>query len=69
LIPRRNIETWIHHLSGQTVDEATTYPKLDREGACQPGVDRLVAIFRSGEIPGDCPDSLRRAIEELKRVL
>lgn len=76
LIPRRNIETWIHYLMGKEVDEVETYPKLRRgnvrfEGDCQPAVDRLLEWYTSGwsTIPDDCPDSLRRGIEELKRIL
>ena len=70
LIPCRNIETWIYYLSGEDVDETTEYRHLDRAGDCQPAVDRLVAWYRSGwTLPDDCPDSLRRAVEELKRIL
>jgi hypothetical protein len=70
LIPKRNIETWIYYLNGQSVDETTTYRKLARAGECQPAVDRLAAFYRAGwSLPTDCPDSLRRAVEELKRVL
>jgi hypothetical protein len=70
LIPRRNIETWIHYLMGQAVDETTAYRKLDREGKCQPAVDSFERYYRSGwQLPDDCPDSLRQAVEELKRIL
>jgi hypothetical protein len=70
LIPRRNIETWIYYLNGQSVDEATTYRKLAREGECQPAVDRLAGLYRTGwTLPVDCPDSLRLSVEELKRIL
>lgn len=30
-VPKRNIETWIYYLQGETVDEETAYPKLLRE--------------------------------------
>ncbi len=71
LIPRRNIETWIHYLMGRAVDELTSYPKLkDRQSECQPAIDWLMEWHRSGrQIPDDCPDSLRQAVEELKRIL
>jgi hypothetical protein len=70
LIPRRNIETWIYYLNGQSVDETTTYRKLAREGECQTAVDRFEELYRSGwTLPDDCPDSLRQSVEELKRVL
>jgi hypothetical protein len=70
LIPRRNIETWIYYLDGQSVDETTTYRKLAREGECQPAVDHLAGLYRTGwTLPDDCPDSLRQSVEELKRIL
>jgi hypothetical protein len=69
-IPRRNIETWIHYLMGQAVDETTAYRKLDRESKCRPAVDRLVELYRSNwQLPDDCPDSLRQGVEELNRIL
>lgn len=70
LIPKRNIETWIFYLFGQDIDETTEYRHLDRVGDCKPAVDRLVAWYRSGwSLPHNCPDSLRRAVEELKRIV
>ncbi|MBI4333532.1 MAG: hypothetical protein HY673_19895 [Chloroflexi bacterium] len=30
-VPKRNIETWIHYLNGNPVDEQSDYPRLDRE--------------------------------------
>lgn len=67
LVPRRNVETWIHYLRGNPVDEETVYPRLERERDCQPAVDRLVKIHRS-EPPEDCHPSLVRALDELKRL-
>jgi hypothetical protein len=73
LIPKRNIETWIKYLRGESVDETTDYcgPKhAVRKQVVQPAVDRLEELYRTGwTLPIDCPDSLRQAIEELKRVL
>jgi hypothetical protein len=73
LIPKRNIETWIKYLRGESVDETTDYcgPKHEvKKQVVQPAVDRLEELYRaSGTLPDDCPDSLRQAIEELKRVL
>ena len=71
LVPRRNIETWIAHLTGTgPVDEALSYPRLPREGDCQPAVLRLAPLVRHPDpLPDDCPDSLRRAILELRAIL
>jgi hypothetical protein len=69
LVPRRNIETWIHYLLGNPVDEDTVYPKLPRESDCQPAVARLLAIRSSGwQLPDDCPPSLREGCAELRRL-
>jgi hypothetical protein len=70
LIPRRNIETWISYLEGKPTDETTLYPHLQREGDCKRAVEQLAVLYKSGAgLPDDCPDSLRRAVEELKRIL
>jgi hypothetical protein len=70
LIPRRNIETWIHWLLGDAVNEDMEYPRLTgRESECQPAVDRLVQLVESGaELPNDAPSSLRDALPTLRRI-
>lgn len=69
LVPKRNIETWIHYLFGNAVDEATEYPKLKHESECQPAVVRFVEICKPGaSVPDDCPPSLQRAREEWQRI-
>jgi hypothetical protein len=68
LVPKRNIATWLTYLDGNTqVNEQDTYPewKLRKhEADCQPAVDRFHEIARTGAVPGNCPDSLRRTIED-----
>jgi len=45
LIPRRNVETWVWHLLGRTVDEEKAHAKLTgRESDCQPAITRFVAL-------------------------
>ena len=68
LIPRRNIETWIHSLNGEVVDETTAYSKLRYESECKPGVKELFEICSVGECPADFPDSLKAACLEYQRV-
>ena len=68
LIPRRNIETWIHFLNGESVDEETEYRKLRFESDCKPGVNRLYEMCSKGECPTDFPDSLKAACDEYQRV-
>ncbi|HEY88453.1 MAG TPA: hypothetical protein G4N98_01790 [Thermoflexia bacterium] len=67
-IPKRNIETWIHYLQGETVNEIETYAKLTREGDCKPAVAKL-AKNRRQPLPQDAPNALQRACSELSRIL
>lgn len=68
-IPKRNIETWIHYLQGETVDEQTEYSKfLKNESACKPCVENLVNQCYQG-IDENAPPSLQAACRELQRLL
>lgn len=64
LIPRRNIETWIHHLRGNAVDETTAYPHLTRERECIDAVKTLKARCDQGEPVVTSPPSLQQACLE-----
>jgi hypothetical protein len=66
LIPKRNIETWIHFLRGNSVDENTVYPKLKYQSDCEPEIQRFHEICPNN-MPEDAPDSLKEGCEELKR--
>ena len=68
-VPKRNIETWIHYLMGESVDEAKAYPKLSRERECKPVVKKLVKTICPVGLPEDAPPSLHAACEELQRIL
>ncbi len=68
-VPKRNIETWIHYLMGETVDEETAYPKLSRESECKPYVEKLVEEICSSGLPEDASPSLHTACEELQRII
>jgi len=65
-VPKRNIETWIHFLNGDEVDENRDrpYPKLGRERGCKPAVDRLVQLCRSTGLTPDAPQALAMACDE-----
>ncbi len=57
---------------GQPVDETRDYKGHSRrpEKECVPAVRKLLEYDRSGwTLPDDCPDSLRRAVEELRRIV
>lgn len=67
-VPKRNIETWIHYLKGETVDEETAYPKLPKESDCKPSVENLLTQCPHG-LDEDAPPSLHTACGELQRIL
>lgn len=63
-VPRRNIETWIHYLDGELVNEQDPYPKLDRERGCKAAVDNLVQLCKSSGLTPDAPPALAAACDE-----
>jgi hypothetical protein len=70
LIPRRNIETWILCLNGQSVDEEANYgnePTVDEKIA--PAAVVLFEWNRSNFVPpAHCVPSLLAAIPEVRRL-
>jgi hypothetical protein len=69
-VPKRNIETWIHYLMGQTVNEDDVYTRLEKEGDCKPYVAELASNCRQHQpLPEDAPNSLKTACGELARIL
>jgi hypothetical protein len=69
LVPRRNIETWIHRLLGNLVNETDTYPRYrGRESRCHEAVREFVRRCPAAMVPDD-PPSLRDGCEELTRLL
>ena len=70
LIPKRNIETWVLCLSGQSVDEDADYrhePDIDKQIA--PAAETLFGWTRANAtLPTHAVSSLRLAIPELKRL-
>ena len=63
-VPKRNIETWIHYLNGEWVNEDATYSKLDRERGCKPAVYKLVNLCKSSGLVADAPPALITACDE-----
>jgi hypothetical protein len=69
VIPKRNIETWIHYLNGKEVDETTPYPKFNKnEASCQPAVEKLHDLCQQKITPPDFPESLTAACIEYRKV-
>jgi hypothetical protein len=68
IIPKRNIETWIHYLDGKITNEESVYPKLQIESDCQISVEHLYKICSDDKSQADFPDSLLDACREYKRI-
>ena len=69
-VPKRNIETWIHYLQGETVNEEDAYAKFENnEAVCKTAVEDLAARCYSQSLPEEAPRSLQAACGELQRLL
>ncbi|MBN1341332.1 MAG: hypothetical protein JXQ73_01555 [Phycisphaerae bacterium] len=68
LIPRRNIETWVHHLDGKTVDENGKYPRFrGEERKCAPAAQEFARRCPNDMRDEDLP-SLHDGCKELQRI-
>ena len=69
-VPKRNIETWIHYLQEENVNEEDDYAKFEKnEAACKTAVEDLADRCYSQSLPEDAPRSLQAACGELQRLL
>ena len=70
IVPRRNIETWLHYLgSGTAVDETTRYPRLRRERDCVTHANNLYRMCHEEQRLDDgAPPSLQEACEEYPKL-
>lgn len=69
-VPKRNIETWIHYLQGESVNEEDAYAKFEQnEAVCKTDVEDLADRCYSQILPEDAPPSLQAACGELQRLL
>lgn len=69
-VPKRNIETWIHYLQGESVNEEDAYAKFEQnEAVCKTDVEDLADRCYSQSLPEDAPPSLQAACGELQRLL
>jgi len=69
LVPKRNIETWIHYFKTGLADEDKIYPRLRKEGDCVKDVRRFASSDCFNKLPAPAPPSLRTACDELRRVV
>ena len=68
VVPKRNIETWLAYLRGETVDEDTIYGKYEFESLCHPDADSLDRMCKSGQLERNPPASLERSLRGIPRV-
>jgi hypothetical protein len=69
-VPKRNIETWIHYLQNENVDEESEYTKFtNNEASCKPFVEDLANKCKQGVLDENAPPSLQVACGELQRIL
>ncbi len=69
-VPKRNIETWIHYLQGETVNEEDAYARFkNNEAVCKKPVEDLADRCYSQSLPENAPPSLQAACGELQRLL
>jgi hypothetical protein len=69
LIPKRNIETWILHLSGEDVDEEARYRGRDVDSRIAPAALKFYELTRANApIRDNCLPSLLTAIPEAQRL-
>jgi hypothetical protein len=69
VIPRRNIETWLAFLRGESVNEVDAYRKYDNESDCRGQVAKLDDCCRRKKLePDPPPPSLAATCAEFKRI-
>ena len=69
LVPRRNIETWIHHLLGETVNEDDEYQRFrGEERKCAPAAQEFARRCPGDMHEADLP-SLHDGCAELQRIM
>lgn len=69
VIPRRNVETWIHYLAGNNVDEETDYkPRCSPSEIAEAPARFANMSWPRQTLPTDSPPSLVSACDELWRI-
>ena len=69
-VPKRNIETWLHHLNESEAEEETDYKPLykkDPAEAIRAAAAKFLELIRSPDTSGLIP-SLARGVEEASRM-
>src|SRR5260370_25011595 len=69
-VPKRNIETWVHHLLGKSdINEDDRYPKFSgEESECAPAAEEFARRCPNAMRPADLP-SFREGLVELHSIV
>jgi len=59
VIPKRNIETWLAYLRGETFNEKAAFRKYEYDSKCHADADKLDAMCKEGQLKGTPPHSLQ----------
>lgn len=68
VVARRNVETWMYYLEGNSVDETTDYKPLCKNLDNRKSALKLANLLRESTLPSDVPASIQKARDELHRV-
>ncbi|MFL5348791.1 MAG: hypothetical protein ACJ8AT_28680 [Hyalangium sp.] len=69
LLPRRNIETWIHFFVTGPVDEEADYKRPEKTpDECKQAADKLADTWPRESPPVEFPPALREGWQELKKT-
>ena len=69
-IPKRNIETWIHFLNGEDVDEIQDYKHVVDKSSCKLVVKSFARSCKSGTpLRENSPASLRESCNTLQNIV
>lgn len=71
VVPRREMETWLHHYRGKEgIVETVAYPRFRGEeaDAAKPTVDALVAMVTGKQEPPKNLPAITEAVSELRRL-
>jgi hypothetical protein len=69
VVPKRNIETWLAYLRGETVDETTEYRRYENPSDCQPDAGKLARMCANKRLEESPPESLTLACGEFQRLV
>ncbi|MBF0623235.1 MAG: hypothetical protein HQL82_00315 [Magnetococcales bacterium] len=68
VVPKRNIETWLAYLRGESVNEVDNYPRYRGESDCRKDVKALDDMCRKQQLRQPAPPSLQATCGEYRKM-